>query len=205
MKMTVSRSASALPGTGARPRPSLRSEFGMRHKVGRALWDLVWICLFRPSHRLLHAWRRMLLRAFGARVGVGARIDPSARVFAPWNLDLGAASTVGPRVQLYDVAPIRIGANAVVSQNAHLCAATHDVDDPGFGLVLGPISIGDHAWVAADAFIGPRVHVGEGAVVGARACAFKDVAPWTIVGGNPARVLRTRTRSKAVNPVRRRR
>lgn len=176
----------------ARAAPVLRSEFGLAQKARRALWGVAWALLFRPTHRLTHGWRRALLRAFGASVGAGARIDPSVRIWAPWNLSLGPASTIGPRVDLYSVAPIRIGENAVVSQNAHLCAAGHDVDSSDFRLTPAPIVIGDHAWVAADAFIAPGVRLGEGAVAGARACVTRSVPDWTIVAGNPARVLRRR-------------
>jgi putative colanic acid biosynthesis acetyltransferase WcaF len=90
------------------------------------------------------------------------------------------------------MALITIGANAVVSQNAELCAGTHDVDDAEFSLVVKPITIGDNAWVAAGAFVGPGVTIGKGAVLGARAVAFKDIAPWEIHVGNPARLLRRR-------------
>lgn len=173
-------------------RPVLRSEFGFAQKARRALWGVASALLFRPTHRLMHGWRRGVLRAFGARVGAGARVDPSVRIWAPWNLELGAACTVGPRVDLYSVAAIRIGENAVVSQNAHLCAAGHDVDSADFRLTPAPIVIGDHAWVAADAFIAPGVRLGDGAVAGARACVTRSVADWTIVAGNPARVIRRR-------------
>lgn len=46
--------------------------------------------------------------------------------------------------------------------------------------------------MAAEAFIGPGVTIGEGAVVGARGCVFKDVDPWTVVGGNPAKFIKKR-------------
>lgn len=91
------------------------------------------------------------------------------------------------------MALIIIGANAVVSQNAELCAGTHDVEDTDFQLIAKPVIIGDHAWVATGAFVGPGVTIGEGGVLGARAVAFKDVPPWEIHIGNPARLLRKRT------------
>ena len=87
---------------------------------------------------------------------------------------------------------VTIGAYAVVSQGAHLCAGTHDVEDAAFQLVARPIVIGARAWVAAEAFVGPGVTIGEGAVLGARACAMRDVAAWTICSGNPASVIRAR-------------
>jgi putative colanic acid biosynthesis acetyltransferase WcaF len=62
-------------------------------------------------------------------------------------------------------------------------------------LVAKPIRIGRNAWVCADSFIAPGVTVGEGAVVGARSSVYRDVAPWTVVGGNPARFLKDRVLS----------
>jgi putative colanic acid biosynthesis acetyltransferase WcaF len=64
-------------------------------------------------------------------------------------------------------------------------------------LTTAPIRIGAHSWIAADAFIGPGVTVGEGAVVGARSSAFKNVPPWTVVAGSPARAIRKRSRTVA--------
>jgi putative colanic acid biosynthesis acetyltransferase WcaF len=92
-------------------------------------------------------------------------------------------------VDCYCVASITLGAHAIVSQRAFLCAATHDHNDPAFPLIPKPISIGERAWVAAEAFVGPGVTIGVGAVVGARAVTVKDVAEWTVVAGNPARVI----------------
>jgi putative colanic acid biosynthesis acetyltransferase WcaF len=73
-----------------------------------------------------------------------------------------------------------------------LCGATHDYEDAHFTLNSSPIVIGEQVWIAADVFIGPGVSIGDGAVVGARSSVFKDVAPWTVVVGNPARYLKDR-------------
>ena len=108
-------------------------------------------------------------------------------MWAPWNLTLGEHSCLADGVDCYCVAPITVGAFAVVSQRAFLWRATHDHTDPAFPLVPKPITIGERAWVAAEAFVGPGVTVGAGAVVGARGVVVKDVPPWAIVAGNPAR------------------
>lgn len=142
--------------------------------------------LFRFSPRLLWGWRRWLLRRFGAKIGPGAHICPSVRITIPWNLDIGPQSAVGDRAILYALGPITIGARVTISQGAHLCAGTHDWRRPDMALLKPPIVIGDDAWICADAFVGPGVTVGAGAVLGARGVATKDVAPWTIVAGNPA-------------------
>lgn len=169
-----------------------RSSLSLRNRIGRALWGVVWAILFRPSPRILHGWRRALLRLFGAKIGRGARVYPSAQVWAPWQLEMGDFSCLGPKVDCYCVAPIRIEAHAVVSQYSHLCSASHDFERADFPLLTRPIVIGEGAWVAADAFVGMGVTVGAGAVVGARASVFKDVEPWTVVGGNPARFIKKR-------------
>ncbi|HEY9346516.1 MAG TPA: putative colanic acid biosynthesis acetyltransferase, partial [Inquilinus sp.] len=103
-------------------------------------------------------------------------------------------AVIAPGVTCYNVDPITIGDFAVVSQGAHLCTGTHDVDDARFPLRARPIVIEAQAWVAAEAFVGPGVTVGEGAVLGARGVAFRDLDAWMIYAGNPARKLRERTR-----------
>jgi len=158
----------------------------------RALWGVAWTLLFRPSPRLVHGWRRFLLRLFGARIGRGAKIMPSARIWAPWQLTMGEYACLSHHVDCYCVAPVKIGAHATVSQYAHLCAASHDMNDPHMKLIKAPIVIGDGAWICAGAFLGMGVTVGEGGVAAARAVVVEDVAPWTVVGGNPARFLKNR-------------
>ncbi|MGA2326231.1 MAG: putative colanic acid biosynthesis acetyltransferase [Bryobacteraceae bacterium] len=102
-------------------------------------------------------------------------------------------AALGPYVDCYNVAPVTLGARCVVSQYSYLCSATHDYTDLKLPLVAKPITIGPHAWVCADVFVGPGVTVGEGAVVAARSSVYRDVEPWTVVAGNPARFLKPRT------------
>lgn len=163
------------------------------NKMGRVLWRVVWLFLFRPSPRVCHGWRRMLLRLFGAQVGHKARPYPSAVIWAPWNLEMGDHSCLGDYVDCYSVDKIRLGAHATVSQYSYLCSASHNYADPTMPLITAPITIAQSAWVAADVFIGPGVTIGEGAVVGARSSVFKNVAPWMVVAGNSARVIKSRT------------
>jgi putative colanic acid biosynthesis acetyltransferase WcaF len=158
----------------------------------RALWGLAYALLFRPTPRFAHFWRRVLLRLFGARIETGAIIHRSAKIWAPWNLTMRRHACLGPAVDCYNVAPIEIGAHATVSQYSFLCTASHDISSLRMPLTTNPLKIADFAWVCAGAFIGPGVTIGEGAVVGARSSAFKNVDPWTVVAGNPARFLKKR-------------
>lgn len=166
-------------------------KWSRRELTGRLFWGVVHP-LFRWSPRLLWGWRRFLLRCFGADVGRGVRIFPTVVVMIPWNLTIGEEATIGDGVILYALGPIRIGRQATVSQFAHLCAGTHDLTRHDFPLVKSPISIGDGAWICADAFVGPGVEVGELAIVGARGVAIKNVPARAIVAGNPAKILSKR-------------
>jgi len=169
------------------------SPWTLGENVGRALWMLARPLLFRASFHNWYAWRRLVLRAFGAKVGAHVRVRPSAKIEIPWNVELGDGAVIGDEAILYSLGRITIGRNVVVSQYAHLCAGTHDHTDPTFPLLKPPITIGDGTWLAADTFVGPGVTVGAGTVVGARSSVFKDLPSGVIAAGNPARVLRTRS------------
>jgi putative colanic acid biosynthesis acetyltransferase WcaF len=170
------------------------SQFSLRNKVGRVMWGAVRVILFRPSPRILHVWRRILLRLFGARIGTGVRINPSVKIWVPWNLEMDDYSILGDYVDCYDLTKIKIGANSLVSQYTFLCTGTHDYELQSFPTRSKPITIGEGVWVAADVFVAPGVKIGDGAVVGARANVFKDVAPYAIVGGSPARFIKWRSK-----------
>jgi len=148
--------------------------------------------LFRFSPRACFGWRRFLLRLFGAKVGRQVHIYNSAIIYFPWNLRIGDWSSIGEAALIYNLGPATIGQNVTISQRAHLCAGTHDYTKPDMPLLKPPIEIRDQSWICADAFVGPGVTVSEGAVVGARAVVTKDVAPWTVVAGNPARFIKKR-------------
>lgn len=160
------------------------------NKAARVLWGVVWWLAYRPSPRVLHGWRRLLLRLFGASIGEGAHPYPSARIWAPWNLTMGEGSCIGDNVDCYSVDRVTLESYATVSQYTFLCTASHDYTVSEKPVITAPIRIGRRAWVAADVFVGPGVTIGEGAVVGARASVFRNVDSWTVVGGNPARIIR---------------
>lgn len=152
----------------------------------RALWEALRFPLFAMSPRPFWAWRRAILRAFGAEIGRQVRIHPTAKIAIPWTLTIGDEVGIGDGAILYGLGPIVIGPRATISQYAHLCAGSHDYRQADFPLTKPPITIGADAWICADAFIGPGVMVGDRAIVGARAVVMRDVAPSEIVAGNPA-------------------
>lgn len=164
-------------------------------KCRRFIWEVVYALFFRPTPRwMLNGWRCFLLRAFGGAVGKNCRIQGSAQFWYPPHVEVGDGAWVDAQVNCYSVDKVVIGSQAVISREAFLCTATHDITSPTMELVTKPITIGVKAWVCAKAYIGPGVKIGEGAVVGAGAVVTKDVDPWTVVAGNPARVIKKRPR-----------
>ena len=168
------------------------SPWTLREKIGRALWMVVRGSLFRWSWHNWYRWRAFLLRCFGAQLGRRVNIRPTARIEVPWLLSVGDLSSIGDFAIVYNLGPVTIGRRVTISQYAHLCAGTHDYTRADMPLLRPPITIGDDAWITAEAFVGPGVNVGEGAILGARGVAMKALKPWTIYLGNPAQSVRVR-------------
>jgi putative colanic acid biosynthesis acetyltransferase WcaF len=150
--------------------------------------------IFRWSPRPFHRWRAWLLRCFGAEIpNLGAVvIFPTATIHFPWKLVLSPRAMVGPFVRIYNIAPVRFGYGANVSQFTHLCAGSHDYTRWELPTTFGAINIGDNVWIAADVFVGPGVNIGELAVVGARSVVLGDLPARTICVGHPCRAVKDR-------------
>jgi putative colanic acid biosynthesis acetyltransferase WcaF len=175
--------------------PFARPYFPLSDRLRRLAWNLAWLIMFRPSPRPFHAWRVWLLRAFGAKIGRDVRIYPAARVWAPWKLTIADQATVGDGAILYNMGGIVLGERCAVSQGAHLCGGSHDIDSKNMALIAAPIVIEANAWVCAEAFIGLGVRIAQGCVIGARAVMMKSAPEaWTVWVGNPAAPIRKRMR-----------
>lgn len=161
-------------------------------KLRRLLWAIVYRFVFRFTFHNWYPLRAAIVRGFGGKLGRNVRFRRTARIEIPWNLDIADDVSIGDEVILYSLGPISIGARTSISQYAHVCAGTHDYTRSDYPLVRPPISIGSDCWIAADAFIGPGVRVGDGAVVGARSVVIKDVPSWMVVAGNPAKPIKQR-------------
>jgi putative colanic acid biosynthesis acetyltransferase WcaF len=163
-------------------------KYSTTEQVRRVVWSLGrW--LVRLSPRPCFGWRRGVLRLFGARIGAHVNIYPTAHLYMPWNVEIGDWSALGEDVLVYSLGMVRIGRGVTLSYRSHVCAGTHDLNDPTLPLIKLPVILEDSAWVGTDAFIGPGVTVGRGAIVGARAVVVKNVEPLDIVAGNPARPI----------------
>jgi putative colanic acid biosynthesis acetyltransferase WcaF len=178
---------------GAQPDdPYLRPSFSVSNRMGRLVWSIFWTFLFRPSPRPFHSWRAFLLRGFGAKLGPNCHFYPRSRVWAPWNLECADGVTLGDEAEIYNPSLVTMGSHAIVSQQAYICGATHDYNDPAFPLISFPMSLGAYSWVCARASVSPGVNVGEGAVLGLGSVATRDLEPWTVYAGVPAQRVKQR-------------
>lgn len=166
--------------------------FSIANKLVRLCWFFVFFVFFRCSPVSFFSYRRFILKIFRAKVDKTSRVYPTAKIWLPSNLFLDSGCTIGPDVKVYNQGEITIGANSIISQGAHLCASTHDYNDPLHPLILAPIKISDNVWICADAFVGPGVTVAEGSVIGARCVVHKDTESWSVYSGNPAVKIKER-------------
>jgi len=172
---------------------NFKDPYSMGDKLRRTLWTVAWALLARPFPRnTARRWKILLLRMFGAIVHSTCIIYSRSSIYAPWNLVMEERSCIASDVVIENTATVTLGAYSIISQYSYLCTATHDIRDNDFPQYSIPIAIGRRSWVAAGCFVGLGVTIGEGAVVGASSSVFKDVEPWTVVGGNPAKTINRR-------------
>ena len=160
--------------------------------VRKLLWLVVWHTLYRLSPRPLRKFRVLLVRSFGGRVPYTVNLLPSSRIWHPWLVTIGEYACLADGVLIYNLGPVAIGAHTVLSQDAYVCAGTHDYTKPNLPLQRPPVTIGAGVWVCTKAFVGPGVTVGDNAIVGACAVVMHNVPPDVIVQGNPASVVKPR-------------
>ncbi len=170
----------------------LAPAFSLRNRVQRFAWSVVQALLFRPSPRPAHAWRSFLLRAFGATIGSNCHIYPGAKIWAPWNLTCGDVVAVADGAIIYNPSRITLRSHATISQEVYLCGATHDYEAPEFPLISEEILVEPFAWVCARATVQPGVSVGEGAVLALGSIATRNLDPWSVYAGVPARKIKNR-------------
>lgn len=165
----------------------LPQTFGGR--VAATCWTAIRTVLFRPSLPVMNRWRVFLLHLFGAQVAESAVIHPSVLIHFPWNLTIRSEVQIFQKVIINCMGPVEIGERTRISQYAHLCAGTHEYQRRDMRIRPCYIKIGHDVWVAADAFVGPDVRIGDGTIVGARAGVFGNLPKKVIAVGEPARAV----------------
>ncbi|WP_029408444.1 WcaF family extracellular polysaccharide biosynthesis acetyltransferase [Thiomicrorhabdus sp. Milos-T2] len=172
--------------------PYQQASFSLKNRLARVFWGVIYLLFFRFSPRPLHGYRAFILKLFGAKLGKDCHVYPTAKIWAPWNLEMDDNAGLASEVICYNMAKIKIGKKAVVSQGSHLCTGTHDYTDPNFQLYALPIKIGEQAWLCTECFISPGVKIGDGAVIGARSVVTKDIPEWMVCAGMPAKPIKQR-------------
>jgi putative colanic acid biosynthesis acetyltransferase WcaF len=150
-------------------------------------WWLVQAVMFPLTPHFASGLRCRILRWFGATIGEGVRIRPTARFTYPWKISIGDCSWIGDDVVLYSLEHITLGAHCVISQKSYLCTGSHDMHDPSFGLATAPVTIGNGAWIAADCFIAPGVTIGANSVIGARSTVLRSLPSGQVCWGSPCK------------------
>lgn len=173
----------------ALPKHRIFRELSRSEKAGSFIWRLVSATLFRWSPASANAWRILLLRCFGSKIGRSTSIHPTVRINFPWNLIVGDNVQLLHEVVIDSQARITIGDGTRISQFSHLCAATHDYRERTMPIIGQPIVIGKQCWLAADVFVGSGVTIGDLVVLGARSSVFRDVPPGVVVVGTPGHVI----------------
>jgi len=174
--------------------PTLVPAYSLQNRLTRLLWKVIYALLYRLSPRPFHAWRSFLLRLFGAKLGRACHFYPKGKIWAPWNLICEDRVTLADDAELYNPSPMYLGSHAIVSQGAYVCGATHLYNEPSFQLVSFPMRLGAYSWICARAAVNPGVNVGDGAILALGSVATKDLEPFGIYAGIPARKVKERSR-----------
>jgi putative colanic acid biosynthesis acetyltransferase WcaF len=156
------------------------------------LWNIINLFIFKFSPRRFDFFRCFILKIFGAKIGKGVIIRSSVNITYPWFLIIGNNSWIGENVELYNLGPIVIGSNTVISQKSYLCTGSHNYKKITFDIIKKPIVIGDGVWIATDVFVGPGVTIENNVIIGARSSVYSNISEGNIAFGNPCKVLKKR-------------
>ncbi len=138
-----------------------------------------------PSHHV----RRFCYRLAGMTIGTGSTLHTGARFYNPAKIRIGKDTIIGEDVVLDGRDSLTIGDHVDFATGVMIYNSQHDINSEGFGAISAPVTIGDYVFVGPRAIILPGVTIGRGAVVAAGAVVTRDVEPFAIVGGVPAKVI----------------
>jgi len=152
----------------------LEFEISLLHLVG---------CL--PSHHL----RRFFYRLGGIKIGRGSSIHMGATFYSPSNISIGEDTIVGERVVLDGRDKLIIGNHVAIASEVMIYNSEHNINDDNFQAIEAPVVIDDYVFIGPRAIILPGVEIGKGAVIAAGGVVTKDVPPFAVVGGVPAKII----------------
>jgi maltose O-acetyltransferase len=136
-----------------------------------------------------HCFRRFFYRLAGIKIGKGSTIHTKARFYDPRNISVGEDSIIGEGAVLDGRAQLSIGSHVDIASEVMIYNSEHDVNDENFAANNDKVVIEDYVFIGPRAIILAGVTIGKGAIVGAGAVVTKDVPPYAIVGGVPAKII----------------
>lgn len=156
------------------------------------LWYFTNCLIFKNPLFIFSRPKVMILKIFGAKVGMGIVIKPSVSIKYPWLLELGDYVWIGENVWMDNLVKVRIGSHVCLSQGSMLLTGNHDYKKPSFDLVTGEIVLQDGAWIGAKAVVCPGVCCGSHSVLSVASVATSNLDSNYVYQGNPARKVRIR-------------
>ncbi len=180
-----------LPVTDKTGKQLTPAEFS--HKVSNRLANILLEFLVFKLHIVglvpIHHFRRFFYRVMGIKIGKGSTIHTGARFYDPKNITVGEDTIIGEDAVLDGRDTLIIGNHVDIASDVMIYNSEHNIEDDHFRATNQPVQIQDYVFIGPRAIILPGVTIGKGAVVGAGAVVTKDVPPFAIVGGIPAKII----------------
>ncbi|MBI3345974.1 MAG: acyltransferase [Burkholderiales bacterium] len=165
------------------------------------LYGAIWLSTAIASYAPIHGLRILFLKLLRARIDRPTIIYAGVFVRSPWKLSIGSGTVIGHGCHLDARGRLKIGSDVNISSEVNIWTNQHDHQSRDFRITEGPVDIGNRVWLGNRAIILPGVTIGEGAVVCSGAVVTKDVAPFTVVGGVPAKPIGTRAKDLDYSPA----
>ena len=169
------------------------SPWSVSQRIKMIVWEYVWLLFCNWTPKPANSWRLFWLKLFGCKIYGKPFVHQRARIQIPWNLILHDHACLGDRANAYTLGVIEIFEHATVGQEVYLCTGTHAFNEPAMNLITSKIIIQRNVFIGVRAIIMPGIIVGENAIIGAGSLVTKNVEKNTIVGGNPAKLIKSRS------------
>lgn len=161
-------------------------------KLKETCWYFIKILFFLSSIPYPKSFKVLLLKLFGAKIGVGVIIKPRVNIHFPWKLEIGNHVWIGEEVFILNFEKVTIKNNVCISQRVFLCGGNHDYRDPSMLYRNGPIHLKAGCWIGACCFIGPNVTIGSDSVITVGSVVTKNISSNLVVSIMPTEFKKQR-------------
>lgn len=161
-------------------------------KLKEILWYFIKIIFFLSAVPYPSKFKVIILRFFGAKIGVGLVLKPRVNIHFPWKLIIGDNVWIGEEAFLLNFEKLTIGNNVCISQRAFLCGGNHDYRKVEMPYRNGPITLEQGSWVGANVFVGPNVIIRTNSIITAGSVITQTSEKNGIYRGNPAQLIKNR-------------